>query len=339
MNRFFAIGLCLLFAALASSGCRETKPAAPTLTQCLNIGNSLEAPKGVSWGVPMNVSYFPIIKVAGFRGVRLPVRFSDYVGGSNTAYHLDDTFMKQLDAYVNAALSQHLTVILDMHHFLQIMNDPQDNEACLIAMWKQIAERYKNEPDTLIFEILNEPQGNLNSDTWNSVLADTVKAIRTIDRKHFLIVGGADYNSIDGLLKLKLPDDDRLIATFHYYEPYDVTFQGDANADADGKHYENLQNIQWTGTKEETDYLDNRLKAAKSWADKHKVPLFIGEFGVNKNAPSETRVDWTAAVAKEAKTLNIGYSYWEFASSFGIYDLSTGQWNSKMLHSVLKPDS
>lgn len=339
MKRLLVVCLCLFSVALAASGCSKTKPAAPKLAPCLNIGNSLEAPNGVSWGVPMDASYFSTIKEAGFQGVRLPVRFSDYAGGSSTNYHLDDAFMEQIDTYLDTALSQQLTIILDMHHFLPIMNDPKENEACLIAMWEQIAERYKNEPETLVFEILNEPQKNLDSDTWNSILADTVRAIRTIDKKHFLIVGGADYNSIDGLLKLRLPDDDRLIATIHYYEPYDVTFQGDAYADMNGEHYENLKNILWTGTKEETGYLDNRLKTAKEWADKHKIPLFMGEFGVNKNAPSETRVDWTTAVVKEAKALGIGYSYWEFASSFGIYDLSTGQWNSEMLHAVLGPDS
>lgn len=320
-------------------GCSQTKPKPPVLTNCINIGNSLDAPRGISWGVPMDVSYFSIIKQAGFQAVRLPVRFSDYVDSNRSDYHLNDAFMKQLDTYVQAARNQHLTIILDMHHFLQIMDDPQGNEACLIAMWKQIAERYKNEPETLVFEILNEPQGNLNSDSWNAILSHVIKAIRAIDQKHFLIVGGADYNSIDGLQKLKLPDDDRLIATIHYYEPNDVTFQGDANVDQGVEHYENLKNITWTGTPKETAYLDSRLKTAKAWADKQQVPLFIGEFGVNKNAPAETRVNWTAAVSKEANALHIGFGYWEFASNFGIYDLATGQWNQQMLHAILNAGS
>lgn len=335
MKRILPVCFCLLFLIGLTSGCSVTKPKAPSLAKCLNIGNSLEAPKGVSWGVPMSASYFSVIKSAGFQAVRLPVRFSDYAGDRHSGYHLEDAFMEQIDTYVDTALQEHLTVVLDMHHFLPMMSNPEGNEAELIAMWKQIAERYKNKPETLIFEILNEPTGNLDSNTWNSILAKTIEAIRTIDKKHFIVVGGADYNSIDGLQKLKLPDDDRLIATIHYYEPYEVAFQGDAYADENGQHYGNYTNITWTGTDKETQYLRQRLKTAKSWADEHNVPLFIGEFGVNKNAPAQTRVDWTAAVAKEAKTLGIGYSYWEFASGFGIYDLSTGQWNRDMLHAIL----
>ena len=335
MKRLFYLILCALL-LIPAPGCTG-KLNPPVLTKCLNIGNCLDAPKGQSWGVPMDISYFSTIKQAGFEAVRLPVRFSDYVGSKSDDYRLDETFMKSIDSYVDAALNQHLTLILDLHHFLQIMNDPKENEACLIAIWKQLAERYKDRSNSLVFEILNEPQGNLDSDTWNSILADTVKAIRAIDKTHYLIVGGANYNSIDALGALNLPDDDRLIATVHYYEPNDVTFQGDPNNVVAGKDYSVITNVRWTGTTQEMSYLETRLKTAKSWADAHNVPLFLGEFGVNIKAPAATRVKWTSAVASEADKFGISYSYWEFASDFVIYNLSTGKWNTDMLHALLGP--
>lgn len=338
MKRAFTVIFCLLL-CLLTSGCTKnkqtTKLVPPVLSPCMNIGNSLEAPKGVSWGVPMDVSYFSIIKQAGFRCVRLPVRFSDYIDSDSSGYHLDDSFMQQIDGYVDAALKQNLTLILDLHHFEQIMDAPQANTNGLIAIWKQLAERYKSKPNTLVFEILNEPQGNLDSASWNFILNETVKAIRKIDKRHFLIVGGVEYNSIDSLNTLQLPDDDRLIATVHYYEPNEVTFQGDSYSDANGIHYENLQNIQWNGTAEETAYLKNRLTAAKTWANQHHVPLFLGEFGVKTHAPEATRVKWTAAVVNEADMLGISYGYWEFASDFGVYNLSTHTWNTELLQAIL----
>lgn len=332
MKSFFCFFFPLLLLIFISTGCSE-KVEPPVLTKCLNIGNSLEAPKDQAWDVPMDVSYFSIIKKAGFQCVRLPVRFSDYIDKSNSNYTLDKTFMEKIDTYVNAALDQHLTLILDLHHFTQIMDDPVRNKDCLIAIWKQLAIRYKNYPDTLVFEILNEPQNNLDSNTWNGILADTVKAIRTVDRKHFLIVGGVDYNSIDSLSTLVLPKYNRLIATIHYYEPNNVTFQGVPYQ----KNYENLHNITWNGTVKEVSYLKNRLETAKNWADKHHVPLFLGEFGISKEAPAQTRIRWTSAVASEANALGISYGYWEFASNFGIYDLKTANWNSGMLNALLNP--
>lgn len=334
MKRFSVLFFLLLIFIFLSSGCSEkteSKVKPPVLTKCLNIGNSLEAPKDQPWDVPMDISYFSVIKQAGFQCVRLPVRFSDYADKSVSDYPLDETFMKKIDAYVNAALKQHLTLILDLHHFIGIMDDPQNNKDCLVAIWKQLAIRYRDYPDTLVFELLNEPQNNLDSNTWNNILADTVKTIRTIDKKHFLIVGGVNYNSIDSLSTLKLPKDNRLIVTIHYYEPDNVTFQGDPYH----KGYENLNNIAWNGTAEEVSYLNSRLGTAKAWADKHNVPLFLGEFGISKEAPAQTRVNWTSAVASEANKLGISYGYWEFASGFGIYDLKTTTWNSDMLKAIL----
>ena len=159
---------------------------------------------------------------------------------------------------------------------------------------------------TLVFELLNEPQSNLNSDRWNNILADTIKTIRAIDKKHFLIIGGVNYNSIDSLSTLKLPKDKRLIVTIHYYEPNNVAFQGVPYQ----PDYEYLHDIIWSGTADETSHLKSRLKTAKTWADEHHVPLFLGEFGISKKAPAQTRVRWTSAVAGEAKALGISYSYW-----------------------------
>lgn len=330
MKQFSIYFFALLLLTFLLTGCSQEKEP-PILTKCINIGNSLEAPKDQTWDVPMNVSYFSIIKQAGFQCVRLPVRFSDYVDKNTSNYLLDETFMTQIDAYVNEAMNQDLTLILDLHHFMEIMDDPTNNKACLIAIWKQLATRYKDYPDTLVFEILNEPQGNLDSNTWNDILADTVKAIREIDKKHFLIVGGANYNSIDSLSALKLPDDSRLIATIHYYEPNEVAFQGNIYHE----YYKNLSNVTWTGSCEEVSYLVKRLETAKSWADEHNVPLFLGEFGVTKEAPSQTRIDWTQAVASNASELGISYAYWEFASGFGIYDLKTNTWNNEILNALI----
>lgn len=326
----FASVFCFFLLAGCSTQTTE-KAEPPVLTKCINIGNCLEAPKGVSWDVPMNPSYFSLIKKAGFQCVRLPVRFSDYVDKSRPDYLLDESFLKKIDSYINEALSQNLTLVLDLHHFMEIMDKPNDNINCLIAIWDQLSRRYKDYPNTLVFELLNEPQGNLDSATWNSYLQRIVQTIRKNDTKHYLIVGGANYNSIDSLSALELPKDDRLIATVHYYEPNNVTFQGNPYHTG----FENLHGITWTGTNEETAYLKTRLETAKKWADAHNVPLFLGEFGISREAPAKTRVAWTSAIVQECERSGISYGYWEFASGFGIYDLSTSTWNTDMLNALV----
>ncbi len=333
MKRFLSLFFSFLPLLLITAGCSE-KIEPPVLTKCLNIGNALDAPKDQPWDVPMDISYFSLIKQAGFQCVRLPVRFSDYVDTSTPAYTLEEAFMLQIDAYVQEAQSQNLTLILDFHHFTEIMEDPAGYQDRLIAIWEQLAARYKNYPDTLVFELLNEPQQNLYADTWNGILADTVKAIRAIDGKRFLIVGGADFNSVDALDTLQLPNDKRLIVTIHYYEPTDVAFQGVPYQPI----YENLHDIVWAGTAQDLSYLKTRLEKAKAWADQHHVPLFLGEFGVSQAAPVQTRRQWTAAVVKQARALGISYGYWEFASHFGVYDLATKTWDTDMVNLLVNPE-
>lgn len=332
MKRFLSLLFILIVSLSGLMGCSQ-KSSPPVLSKCMNIGNSLDSPKGDNWGVPMDISYFKTIKDAGFSCVRLPVRFSDYVDSSSADYTLDSAFMTQIDSYVAAAQKNHLTLILDLHHFDAIMQDPMGNENLLLSIWKQLATRYKDEPDSLVFELLNEPQANMDATTWNTILSDTVKAIRKIDTKHYLIVGGVNYNSIDSLSDLKLPKDSKLIATFHYYEPNEVCFQGVPYQ----TNYENLSNIAWNGTVDEVNYLNTRLKTAKAWATKNHVPLFMGEFGISKAAPASTRLSWISSVCNEASSLNISYGYWELGSSFGIYDLSSKTWNQDLLNAIIHP--
>lgn len=142
--------------------------------RCMNIGNALEAPKDIPWDVEMKSEYFDVIKEAGFDSVRLPVRFSDYAN-RDFYYTLDEEFMKKIDSYINYALNDDLVIILDLHHFTEIMDNPEGNKECFLAIWNQLSLRYKNYPKELIFELLNEPQNNLGGELWNEYLAEGTK--------------------------------------------------------------------------------------------------------------------------------------------------------------------
>lgn len=297
---------------------------------CMNIGNALEAPKDLSWGVDMKAEYFDKIKNVGFDSVRLPVRFSDYLNNSPN-YTLDEKFMKQLDYYINYALNDDLVVILDFHHFIEIMDEPEKYKDCFISIWNQLGERYKDYPPKLIFELLNEPRDNLKGDLWNEFIKDGVKEIRKTNKDRAIIVGPDNYYSLYRLDALSIPKDDNIILSFHYYEPNDFAFQGNQYH----LGFENLKDIKWIGSNEETQYLKNRFDIAKKWADKNKVGIFLGEFGANQNAPAESRKLWTQAVRKEAEDYGFSFGYWELCSWFGIYDVKSDTWDKDMLDALL----
>ena len=296
----------------------------------MNIGNALESPRYINWGVEMKYEYFDTIKEAGFDTVRLPVRFSDYSHHENGI--LEDVFIEKIDAYINYALDLGLLLILDFHHFEEIKSNPEGEKERFISIWSQLAERYKDYPNRLVFELLNEPKDNLSGDVWNLYIQEAVSVIRETNPARLIIVGGAPYNSVESLETLSLPNDENLVVTFHYYAPAEFAFQGNPYHAG----YEDLHSIKWTATEEEVNRLRTDFSKVRDWAKENNVDVFLGELGIVKTVPFEYRSKWTKAVIDTAEEMGFSWAYWELASHFGIFDAETFEWDVDMLNILIK---
>ena len=194
------------------------------LAKSINFGNALEAPTEGAWGMVLEESFFEAVKQGGFTGIRLPVKFSSHA--LNTApFTIDKTFMDRIDWAVNQATSRGLAIIVDMHHYDELMTDPAANKDRFLGMWQQIATHFKDAPNNVFFEIHNEPNGNIEP-LWNEYSSAALKVIRESNPTRAVIVGPNGWNSAWRLPELKLPDDKNLIVTFHNYEPFSFTHQG-----------------------------------------------------------------------------------------------------------------
>ncbi|NLJ84768.1 MAG: glycoside hydrolase family 5 protein [Halanaerobiaceae bacterium] len=300
----------------------------------VNMGNMLESPnREGSWGTVLKEEYLKLVKEAGFDHVRVPIRWNHYAD-YNPPYRIKESFFQRIDEVIEQAHKYGLTIIINIHHYDELMADPENHKDRFLAIWKQIAERYQDYPDTLYFEILNEPHNNLSANLWNQYLMEAIEIIREKNPDRMLVVGGAYWNNIDGLRELKLPEDDRnIIVTFHYYNPFEFTHQGaswsqGANA---------WLGTTWTGTFREKKMIELELDRASKWAQENNRPLYLGEFGAYEKADMESRVRWTSFVAREAEKRNIPWAYWEFNSGFGIYDPVQNQWRNELLQALI-PD-
>lgn len=297
--------------------------------RCISIGNALEASKDISQDIGIKNEYFDAVKDVGFDCVRLPISFADYV--SKDYYKLDEDYMTKIDSYINYALNDNLTIIVDFHNFVGIMNNPEANKECFLVIWNQLSERYKDYSEKLIFELLNEPQNNLEGEVWNEYLAEGIDVIRKNDKDRKIIIGPDCHNSVDRLYNLKVPRDKNLIVTFHYYEPDDFTFQGNEYHGG----YKKKLGAKWNGTEEELSVIRNKFEIAKKWSKANKIGVFVGEFGAEKKAEEPYRKMWTGAVRKKADEDYFAWGYWELCSDFGIYDSKTGQWDRDMLSQLI----
>ena len=57
------------------------------------------------------------------------------------------------------------------------MNNPDAEGAQFVGDWVQIATHFKDAPPTVLFELLNEPNGKLDAPKWNALLARTLATL------------------------------------------------------------------------------------------------------------------------------------------------------------------
>lgn len=265
--------------------------------------------------------YFQKIKAAGFNSVRMNLfPFQHMVATNNWA--LRPAWLETLDWAVAGAQQQGLAVVLDMHEFHAFGSDPAGNKEKLIAFWQQMATHFKNAPDNIYFEVLNEPFDKLTPELWNEYFAEVLAVIRQTNPTRAVIVGPGHWNAISHLEKLKLPDHDRsLIVTVHFYEPYEFTHQG-----ASWSNQKDKSGVEWSGTTEDLAALNKVFDQAVAWGKANNRPIFLGEFGAYDRAPMESRVRWTAAVTRAAETRGWSWAYWQFDSDFILYDVKREAW-------------
>lgn len=333
--------LFVLLAAVAAGSafaCDEGQPAAERTASCnrllarsIDFGNMLDhAREGIS-GPMLRDEFIALTAQAGFTAIRLPVRW-DARAAIQPPYRIAPDFFERVDGVVALALKHKLAIVLDMHHYANMMLEPAAERERFLAIWRQVAEHYRDAPPTVLFELLNEPNRELTRGRWNEALAAVLPIVRESNPRRTVIVGGGDWNSGLALEDLKLPADDRnLIATFHYYEPMAVTHQGAEWVSGAGAWV----GTTWRGTPAETRKLRDDFDRVQRWAEREQRPVLLGEFGAYSRADEATRIAWTRAVREQAEARGFSWAYWELASSFGVLEPLSLAWRRPLLEALL----
>ncbi len=264
---------------------------------------------------------FRLIREAGFNHVRInlhPLRD----GKPDANGRLRDEFFKVMDWAVDQALANQLLVILDFHDDLAISPDPAGKRKAFLDSWTAIAEHSKTRPDTVLFEILNEPSGKFTHDLWNEYWPAALAIIRKSNPDRTVIVGPANWNGVGELPNLKLPPDDQnIIATVHYYSPFPFTHQGTPWTGQKDK-----TGVTWAGTDAERKAVEKDLAKAATWSKQNKRPVYLGEFGTYEKADMPSRIAWTSYVSREFEKQGWSWGFWQFADNFAVFDLNSQEW-------------
>ncbi len=295
-----------------------------------NLGNTMEATSGyastvqgfeTAWGQPVTTQdMLTGMKKAGFNSIRIPVAWSNMMS-KDGQYKIPDEFFDRIETIMNYALNEKMYVVINDHWdsgwWARFGSVDEDERADAMikyrTMWTQIAERFKEYSDYLIFESANEELGerlNWESDYANSgwfqsedelyecvnqinqAFVDVVRGTGGNNAKRHLLIAGYDT----GISKTcddryKMPKDtieNHLIVSVHYYSPATYCI-----ADQEDNSWGYAAT--W-GTEQEIAELQATLRNMKIRFCDNGYPVIIGEYGV-----TDTKKEDGTYVRKEGR--------------------------------------
>ena len=332
------------------------------LNKGVNFTNWLENADGKFKSFELGESDVKILADNGFKSLRLPIDLDLYatnrdafIAGTDTELTFDDdTLFLVLDSFVEWTAKYNMSLVIDYHEYDNSYNATSAKDANYVKMmaevWKHVAAHYAENPrEDLFFELLNEPDmsnGKVTAATWTTAAQAMIDAIRTVDTKHTILFGDAQWYSITLLAKRTPFTDDNIIYVIHTYEPFAFTHQGgswtdyatihdipfpydpakwstvsgDFGVNKSTKSYvkTNIKNYYKTGSKEAI--LEQILKA-KKWAATNNVPVIINEFGaLNLRSTAESRINYLTAMREICDTLQIPWTHWGYTGNFSVIE-------------------
>jgi len=280
------------------------------------------------------------VKDLAFDHVRIPV---DYELILNDDHTFNDNF-SYLDLAIDMCKKYSLNMVLDLHRTPGYSFDPFHGEKgffendqyqeIFFTIWEKFAERYGKYSDFLIFELLNEVTKKEYSEKWNEISLKCFKRIRKYAPDTRIILGGYYNNSLEAIKDLPYPYDDKIIYTFHCYEPLLFTHQGaywietmDTSFRCDYKmpfsDYEkysekylcqahsSFKDFDPNACPDES-FFESLLSEALTVAKDRNVPLYCGEFGVIDRADKKEAAKWFSDFLNVLNKHNIGHSVWNY---------------------------
>jgi endoglucanase len=297
--------------------------------KCVNMGNMLEAPKEGEWGRAIQDSDFTIIRAAGFDTIRLPVRWSAHALAA-APYTIDATFMARVKHVVATANAAGLNVMLNVHHYEELFQTPAAHAMRFAELWKQIAPEFTAYPDSrLWFELINEPNNNLNDGNLLSVLNPALAHVRATNPTRPVIIGGQNWSGVDSLATLPLPADPYLVPTFHTYDPFDFTHQGATwvtPTPALGRTF---------GSAADYVGLNANLQKVRDYMTRTGRVPFVGEYGAidEPGVPLSQRILYYRQMTSAYASIGVQSCAWGYSNTFRLRD-QTGDWLPGMLDAI-----
>lgn len=227
-------------------------------------------------------------------------------------YEYDSDGVAYLDQTIQWAEKYGLKVILDLHAAPGAQNHDwhsdslgqadmwnfRENQERVFALWKFLADRYKNSETIAGYDLLNE---SVIADTkkLNKFYAELIREIRTVDKNHILFVEGnnwaMDLDCLDDF------EDDNWAYSIHFYHPIEFTFNLIPQLTYPLRSQEGVF---------DKAALREMVVAYKKFSKKR--PVFVGEFGITSRKGLYGDDLWLDDVLACFKEAGFHWTYWTY---------------------------
>ena len=289
-----------------------------------NLGNSLEAnsggtPNETAWGNPVLSKEFVLAaKAAGFQSIRIPVSYLSKIDDNN-GYKIDSAWLDHVQEVVDYCVQNDMYAIVNMHGdgyttvsgswLLCASSDQTKIKAKYKACWEQIADRFKNYDEHLIFESMNEEYDGTygtpnktaynNINDYNQIFVDTVRQTGGNNDRRWLLIPGwnTNINYTADNYGFVLPTDQylssdiasgekRIMVSVHYYDPWDFCGTESADKTQWGSEATNQSKVPTWG---DESYMASQFKKMNDKFVSQGYGVIIGEFGAINKANYDSR--------------------------------------------------
>lgn len=329
-----------------------------------NLGNQLDAhndgiAEETAWGnQPTTQALFDQLAATGFTSVRIPVTWLGHIGNAPD-YTIDTEYLNRVAEVVGYAESAGLNAIINIHHdgadsnyWLNIKDAAKDEtlntsiKEQITAVWTQIANKFKDKGNFLVFESMNEihdggwgwgenlTDGGKQYDVlneWNQVFVDAVRTTGGNNTNRYLGLPGYVTNIDLTVQNFVLPRDivqNRLMVAVHFYSPVEFTLNDEFS---EWGHTGAPSKKPDSGDEE---YLKSQFNSVKTNFIDKGIPAYIGEIGCvhRNNERSEAfRLYYLEYLCKAAKEYGMAPFYWDNGSASagkecsGLFNHTTGE--------------
>lgn len=173
-----------------------------------------------------------------------------------------------------------------------------------LAIWRKIAQRYKEEAAIAGYDVLNEPVLN-NPRLLTRFYHEVVREIRRVDRGHILFLEANLWGQ--QLKPMGRPWDKNIVYSIHVYQPLNFTFNFQPRLEYPGR----INGRYWDKRR-----VEQMLIPYHELAEKWQAPIYVGEFGVNfRSLKAYGELDYLKDVLETFQKFGFHWTYWTFKAA------------------------